>query len=211
MPWIIGICGICLLVCLPMYMRCRSALRYTLAAAYKTAGTLCAASLALIAALKLDPRCWICFIALLLCAAAGLAQEFNGFWGGIGSLSGHICLIAFFTNLFPPATVHLICGLGLSFIMAALLWRWRKEIGKRMPLFALYGLITAVMSACAIGCLTGKTLQGQLIAVGGVLYFLSNVLILGKMLFAAECEVNWAMMITYLGGQLLFGVSCLIR
>ena len=84
MLWIAGVCALCMLVCLPLFMHYKHhALRYKLAAAFKTCGTLCAAVLALTAALRLDPRCWICFAALMLHAVADYILEFN-LWGGAG-------------------------------------------------------------------------------------------------------------------------------
>ena len=65
-----AVSALCLLICLPFFMHYKSVMRYRLAASYKTLGTLCAACLALTAALRLDEHCWICFAALLIHAAA---------------------------------------------------------------------------------------------------------------------------------------------
>ena len=72
-----AVCSLVLFVCLPFFLYYKSHLRYRLAAAYKTLGTLGAASLALIAAIRLEPHCWICFAALLLHAVADYLLEFN--------------------------------------------------------------------------------------------------------------------------------------
>ena len=211
MLWIAGVCALCLFLCLPFFLHYKKNMRYKLAAAFKVSGTLCAAVLALTAAIRLDPRCWICFAALMLDATADYILEFNLWFGAGFFLAGHICYIAFFTTLFPPTAVHLICAVCLMVIMAWLFFfRWRKQIGKRLPLFAVYGTVLCLMCACAIGCLTGHTLQGQLITIGGVLFFLSDTLLCCRLLFSAGRAADWAIMITYYAAQLLFGVSCLV-
>jgi len=210
MLWMYAVCALSLLVCLPFFMHYKKALRYKLAAAFKSLGTLCAASLALTAALRLDERCWICFAALLLHSAADYFLEFN-IWLGTGFfMAGHICYICFFTGLCPVSSVHLIAALCLLAIVAILFWRWRKEIGKQMPMLCVYGTVLAVTMVCAISCLSVHTLPGQLIAAGGALFFISDAMVLGRLLFSASRAVNWVIMITYYSAQLLFGLSCLL-
>ena len=213
MLWTAGVCALCMLVCLPFFQHYKHhTQRYQLAAAYKACGTLCAAVLALTAALRLDPRCWICFSALVFHAAADYLLEFS-LWLGAGAfLAGHICYIAFFTTLFPPASVHLICAVFLLSVMAYLFFfRWRKQIGKHLPLFVVYGSVLCLMCACAVGSLAGHTLRGQLIAIGGALFFLSDTMICSRILFSAGRAADWAIMITYYAAQLLIGASCLVQ
>ena len=210
MLWVYAVCGLTMLICLPFFMHYKKALRYRLAAAFKTLGTLGAASLALTAALRLDSRCWVCFAALLLHAAADYLLEFNLYWGEGFFLAGHICYIAFFTNLFPVSAVHLIAAVCLLGIISFLFWRWRKTIGDRMLPFAVYALILGITTACAVGCLSGYTLQGRLIALGGALFYISDAFVLGRLLFSADRSVDWAVMILYYAAQLLIGVSCLV-
>ncbi len=210
MLWSAGAAVLCLFICLPFFFRYKQALRYRLAACYKSVGTLCAAALALTAAIRLDPRCWICFSGVLLHAAADWFLEFNLYLGGGFFIAGHICYIAFFTNLFPPSALHLICVVCLLAITAFMFWRWRKQIGKQIVFFSVYGAVLSVMSGCAIAGLSGHTLQGQLIAAGGVLFFISDAIICARMLFRADRTVDWAIMITYYCAQLLFGFSCLL-
>ena len=205
-----AVSALCLLVCLPFFMYYKKSLHDHLAASFKMLGTLCAASLALIAAIRLDPRCWICFSALLLHAVADYILEFNLYLGTGFFLAGHICYIGFFTVLFPVSALHLIASLVLLGTGAVLFWRWRKPIGKRMPLFAVYGCILAVTCACAIAGLSGHTLRGQMIAAGGALFFISDAMLLARLLFSASRSVDWAIMITYYAAQLLIGASCLL-
>lgn len=211
MLWMYAVCALTMLICLPFFMHYKKALRYKLASAFKTLGTLGAASLALTAALRLEPRCWVCFAALMLHAVADCLLEFSLYWGEAFFLAGHVCYIAFFTNLFPFASVHLIATVILLGATGFLFWRWRKTIGSdRMLPFALYALILAITTACAIGGLSVHTLQGQLIALGGALFFISDAFVLGRLLFTADRAVDWAVMILYYGAQLLIGVSCLV-
>ena len=125
-------------------------------------------------------------------------------------MAGHICYIGFFSTLFPVSVVHLIIVLFLLAITGFLLWRWRVPVGKRMPLFIVYGIVLALSCGFAIAGLTGHTLQGQLMAAGGTLFFISDAMLLGRLLFTASRSVDWAIMITYYAAQLLFGISCLV-
>lgn len=210
MLWTAGAAALCLLVCLPLFFFHKKALRYRLAACYKSLGTLCAAVPALVAAIRLDPRCWICFAGLMLHAAADWLLEFSLFRGAGLFMAGHVCYIAFFTGLFPVTAVHLFCAVCLLGCSAFLLYRWRKQIGKRMSLFAVYAGVLCLMTACAVASLTGRTLQGQLIAIGGSVFFLSDLMLLGKLLFPVSRWMERAVMISYYIAQLLIGISCLV-
>ena len=91
MIWMYCVSAVCLLVCLPLYMHYKSQLRYHLATTFKVLGTLCAASFALIASIRLDPRCWICFAGMMLHSAADWFLEYNVMVGAGLFLAGHIC------------------------------------------------------------------------------------------------------------------------
>lgn len=210
MLWMYAVCALTLFVCLPFFMYYKKTLHYRLAAAFKALGTLSAAVFALTASVRLDPHCWICFAALLLHAVADYLLEFSLAWGEGFFLAGHICFIAFFSHLVPVSAVHLIAAVCLLSVIAFLLWRWRKAVGNRMLPFAVYAVILAITVSCAIGCLAGHTLQGQLIALGGALFFISDSFVLGSLLFSASRGVDWTVMILYYIAQLLFGISCLV-
>ena len=210
MLWTAGVSTLCLLVCLPLYMHYKSQLRYGLAVCFKVLGTLCAASLAMIAAARLDPRCWILFAGLTIHAVADALLEYNLYLGACFFLGGHICYLCFFTNLFPVTAVQLICALCLLTVTAVVFWKMRKAIGKQMPLFAVYGGVLSVMCACAIGGLTGQTLQGILIASGGALFFVSDTILFRRTIVPCSRCTDWFILITYYSAQLLFGISSLL-
>lgn len=210
MLWMYAVCALCLFVCLPFFLHYKKSLRLKLASAYKTLGTFCAACLALTAAIRLDPQYWMCFAALFLHTVADWLLEFNLFFGAGFFIAGHICYIGFFLHLCPLTGIHVIASLFLLGIMFFLLWRWRRPAAKNMPLFAVYGTILSFASACAIACFTLNTLQGQMIAFGGALFFISDVMLLARLLFSASRAVDWAIMITYYIAQLLYGLSCLM-
>ena len=128
MLWMYAVCALSMFVCLPFFLHYKRALRLKLAAAFKSLGTLCAAALALIAALRLDPQFWICFAALCLHAAADWSLEFSMLLGAGFFIAGHICYIGFFTHLCPVSGIHLIAALFLLGITAFLFWRWRKQM-----------------------------------------------------------------------------------
>ena len=81
MLWMYAVCALSIFVCLPFFLYYKKALHMKLAAAFKFLGTLCAASLALTAAIRLDPQYWICFAALLFHAIADWILEFNMYIG----------------------------------------------------------------------------------------------------------------------------------
>ena len=209
MIWIIAPPLLCLGVCLPMFMYWKSAAKYTLAAMYKAAGTLCAPIPALIAAIRLDPHCWICAAGILLCAAGDYLLEFSTLLGGGFFLAGHICYIAFLAHLFPVSAVQVICLAVFVGIMVYTFYKNKTLIGKQLPVYAVYGVILSVMSAFAVGALSSGSLHGILIACGGALFFVSDYILLHRTLYTAGKAVSWIIMITYYSAQLLLGISCL--
>ena len=211
MVWIIGVAALSLLVCLPFYEYYKGTPKLALALAFKVIGTLCAASLVLVAALKLDPRCWVLLIGMLLHTAGDVLLEIR-FPIGLGLfLAGHIVYIAFFTNLFPVSVLHLVCFAVLAAVLGFLLWQWRKAVGKQMPLFIFYGLTLCAMSACAIaGGVSAHTSSGILIALGGASFLVSDAVYLRRLLFPSPRWLHPLIMLTYFGAQLLFGAACLL-
>ena len=181
-----------------------------LAASFKALGTLCAASLSLTAALRLDQHCWICFTALFLHAVADYILEFSLYLGTGFFMAGHLCYICYFATLFPVSSLHLISSLVLTGILAVLFCRWRNPIGKKMPMFAVYGITLSLSCAFAISAFSGFSLEGCMIAAGGALFFISDIMLFARLLFSASRAVDWAIMITYYCAQLLFGMSCLM-
>ena len=209
MLWMAGLSALALLICLPLFLHYKRALRLPLAVCFKGLGTLCAFVLALIAAVKLDPRCYVCSLALLIHVAADIVLEFSFLVGGWLFLAGHLCYIAFFLSLVPVSAMHLICVLLLLGFSALFFWRWRKNIGKQLPVFALYAAVLSVMCACALGCFASNTLSGILIACGGALFFFSDSMLLRRLLFPSSRAMDWIIMFTYYAAQLLFGIACL--
>ena len=96
MFWIIGFFVVVYGVCLPQYLHYKKTGKLALGCAYKSLGTLCAFTMALIAAIRLDPRCYICAGAILLYAAADYLLEFQFMLGAGFFLAGHILSVAFF-------------------------------------------------------------------------------------------------------------------
>ncbi len=209
MIWLIGICCICLGVCMPMYIHYKRAMHLVLASSYKVAGTLCAFSAALIASIRLDPRCWVCAAAILIYASADFVLEFNFMLGAGLFLAGHICILSFFLNLVPISMIHLVCMLVLSGFCLLVFWHLRKPIGRKMPLFLVYGLSLSAMCASALGCFTASSAAGILIACGGALFCISDLIILRKLYFPPNRINDWIVMLTYYSAVLLFGIACI--
>ena len=209
MIWKIGIPALCLLVCLPLFMYYKKNLHYGLAAMFKSCGTLCALVPALVAAIRLDPRCWVCVVALFLHAVADYLLEFNLLLGAGFFVAGHICYIAFFTSVFSVSMLQLICLVCLLVFSGVMLWRWRSQIGKKFPLAATYCAVLCIMSACALGCFSAASTQGIMIACGGALFFISDSFICRRLITGPTQRMNLIIMLTYYVAQLLFGFSCL--
>ena len=210
MFWVSGVCIVCLGICLPLFLYYKKSLRLPLSVSYKCLGTLCAFLPALIAAIRLDPKCYICALAILIYAAADGFLEFS-FMAGAGLfIAGHICSVAFFISLSPVSAVQPLCFLLLGGTMAWIYWRWRKPIGKQMPAFIVYGAALVAMCSCAVSCFMMNNLSGILIACGGALFFVSDYILLHRNLYTAGKAVSWIIMISYYAAQLLFGISCLL-
>ena len=207
----LGAAFVCLGVCLPLFMTYKRALRPVLAALFKSLGTACALAIALVAALRLDPRCFICVAALALHMSADYALEFS-FPAGFGLfLAGHVCYIAYFCQVYPLTSAHALCLLGFLAILAALLFRWKKAAGNQLPLFALYGIVLCLLAASAVGGgVLIHTTGGLLAAAGAALFFFSDALLCQNMLFPMPARIDWMVMITYYAAQLLLASSCML-
>ena len=209
--WIaLGTAAVCLGICIPLYMRYRT-FRLPLAAAFKSLATLCAMVPALTAALKLNPLCWVLVGAMALYAAADSILEYR-FLPGMGCfLLGHICSIAFFVSLFPLSLSHLICLLILMAGFGFLLWKNRKQAGKSIPSFVVYGLVLSLMVSCGIaGGGSAYSLHGLLIALGAALFAFSDGLLFNGLFHPTGKESDWIIMITYELSLLLLGNACLL-
>ncbi len=209
MIWIAGLCTVCYGICLPLFMHYRKNLHLYLAAAYKSLGTLCAFLPALIASIRLEPRCYVCAAALFLYAVADYCLEFQFMLGAGIFLAGHIFAISFFMNLAPVSLFHLLCLLLLGGTMGFVFYKWRKSVGKQMPVFIVYGIGLILMSVSALGCFRVFGTAGMMIACGGALFCISDFMLVRRLLFPANRFLSWAIMITYYAAVLLFGISCL--
>ncbi len=197
-------------LCLPLFIFHKKALRPVLAAVFKSLGTLCALIIALVAAIRLDSRCFICVAALALHVFADFALEFSFSLGFGLFIAGHVCYISYFSQVYPLTPAHLLCLLGFLAILAVLLYRWKKAAGKQLPLFAFYGVILCLLTAAAVGGgIFSHTLSGMLAAIGAALFYISDALLCQKILFPVHASVTWIVMITYYLAQLFLAASCL--
>lgn len=200
---------VCLGLCLPLFQHYRPINR-PLGAAFKSIGSLCAVILAAIAALKLDESAWVCFAALLTCAAADWLLDMFfpvglGFFG-----AAHLILITWYLHLCAFTLAHILCILFAMGIVAFLLYRWKKEIGKHIMPFALYGCVLSIMTGCGIaGGLMSYTPAGWLTAAGAVLFFISDGMVTRNLLFHESRSFSIAFMIIYYTALHLIGGACL--
>ena len=203
--------ALCLGTCLPLFMHYKKSLRPVLATIYKCLGTACALIIALTAAIRLDPMAWLCVAALLLHMVADGVLEFN-FPAGAGFfIAGHIFYFACFMQRFPFTATHVICFVLLLAGSLFLLYRWRKQAGKQLPLLILYAvMLCALCAVCVAGGVAAYSLSGILISIAGALLFLSDSILCYRLLFPAPKVLSWIIMITYYLAQLLFASTWLI-
>ena len=211
MLFAVGAGLLCLGVCLPLFMYYKRSFRPVLAALFKSLGTTCALIIALVAAFRLDSRCFVCVAALALHVLADYALEFS-FPLGFGLfIAGHICYIAYFCRVYPLFPAHAVCLLGFLAILVVMLVRWKKAAGKQLPLFAVYGVILCVLAACAVsGGILSHITGGILAAIGAALFYFSDALLCQQILYPVPKYYSWLIMITYYLAQLLIASSCLI-
>jgi uncharacterized membrane protein YhhN len=188
----------------------KRSLRPVVGALFKALGTACALVIALVAALRIDPRCFVCVAALALHLCADYALEFS-FPLGVGFfLAGHACYIAYFCQVYGLTASHALCLLGFLVMLAVFLYRCRKAAGKQLPLFIFYGAVLCLMTASAVGGgIFSHTSGGMLAAAGASLFFFSDALLLYRILYPVSNSVSWVIMITYYLAQLLMATSCL--
>lgn len=201
--------AVCMLVCLPLFMGYKKS-HPRLAAGYKAVGTLCAMVPALIGAIKLDPACWVCVAALVFCAVADWTLEFRFDYGMGLFLLGHICYVSFFLNRYPLSATHVIIALLLILAMGFLVYKERKKLKGKEIFFAVYAAALSAMTACALsGGILSMSTAGWMTAIGGSLFFISDLILFRRILYPMPRAADWIIMITYYAGQLLIGASCL--
>ncbi len=201
--------AVCLLICLPLYMHYKP-LRLPLSLCFKALGTLCALVPALVAALKLDPACWVCVGALGLHCAADVVLEYSFSLGAGIFLLGHICYISLFLSLFPLTVAMPVCLIVFLVSLAVLLYKNKKLLGRNLVPCAVYGAVLSFMAAQAIaGGSTAGSLRGMMIALGGALFIFSDGLILRSLLQPRAPRPHLVILLSYYGAQLLLGASCL--
>lgn len=215
--WLITGCSVlCLGVCLPMYRR--NFKEHTVfATIFKSLGTLCAMTLALVAAIKLEPRAYVCAGAILICSVSDFILNFNFTLGMLTFIIGHFGLAAWFLimNLTAAPVIsamHIICFIGFCLISFFIIYKWRKMTDKKnLPSYAIYAAMLSAMTACAVAGGSGlHSTAGIICAIGGGMFYISNVMAF-RTTFGQRCEAyETALMVIYYCAQLLFGASCLL-
>ena len=75
--------------------------------------------------------------------------------------------------------------------------------------FSAYGIVLSVMAACAVSCVSAGSVQGTMIAAGGALFVISDLLLLRRTVCPSGKAISWIIMITYYAAQFCFGISCI--
>ncbi len=201
--------AVCLLICLPLYLHYKP-LRLSLSLCFKSLGTCCALVPALIAALKLDPVCWVCVAALSLHCGADLLLEYSFVMGAGLFLLGHICYISLFLTWLPLSAAMPVCLIVFLAGLARLLYKNRSVIGKNIVPCAVYGAVLSFMAALGIaGGSAAASTRGIMIALGSALFFFSDGLIFRSLLRPELTRPHLTIMASYYAAQLLLGSACL--
>ncbi len=202
---------LCFGVCLPLFLHYKKALRPVLGALFKCTGTACALVLALIAGIRLNPTCFLCAGALLLHLTADYLIEFSLPLGSAFFGAGHLLYIAYFVKTFSLSLPAWICFAILVTALAVVLYLWRSKVKNQMLMFSVYGVLLSAMTAAGVGCgLPHASLQGALTAAGAAIFYVSDLLLLQRLLFRTGRLMPWLVMITYYAAQLLLASACLL-
>ena len=208
--WIlIGCAAVSLGACLPLFLHYKP-IKLSLAAAFKSLGTLCALIPALIAALRLDPLCWFFVAAIALHLAADYLLEFVFEIGAGIFMLGHICYTIAFLKSYPLTAAHPILFVCLMGFLLYMFYRHRSLIGKNMRPFIVYAAALCVMVSCGIA--GGASVYGwssAMIALGAALFFFSDCMVFRRMIFPNRNRHDTLIIATYYLAQLLLGGSCL--
>ncbi len=197
-------------VCLPLFMYYKKSPRPVIAAMFKSLGTACALVVALVAAIRLDSRCFLFVAGISLHVIADYLLEFTFPLGVAFFAGGHLLYIAFFIKVFSLTIPAGICFAVLVFMLVLVFRQWRDKMKKQLPMFAFYGLILSALTAVAVGSgIPQASIGGTLAAVGGVLFFLSDFMLLQRILFPTGRIMPWAVMVSYYAAQLFLAISCL--
>ncbi len=210
MAVILACAAVSLLICLPLWLHYKP-LRPSLGVCFKALGTLCALIPALIAALKLEPACWVMVLALGLHVLADIVLEYQFVPGAGLFLLGHLCYASAFLTRFPLSAALPVCLVIFLGLLAWALYKNRKQAGKSLIPFAVYGAVLAFMASAGIagGCASG-TLRGVVTALGAALFVFSDGLIFRNLVRPELPRMDVLIMVTYYAAQLLLGASCLL-
>ena len=210
-----GCCVLCLCVCLPLFMYNKKKDK-KLAVCFKVLGTLCAFSLALVAAIRLDRTAWLCAAAMFLFAIADALLEYNWVLGGTCFGMGHICLIFWRFSEYNITVTHVICIVLMILALIFSVYRFRALLDKKtlLPLLIYAAILSLMSGSCIAGGLSPEAFRtaGWLTAAGGALFFISDSLILIRTVLNTKAPgwISWAVMITYYCALLCIGISCLV-
>lgn len=206
---LIGCSVLSLLICLPLYLSYRKS-SPVLGSCFRALATLCAFVPALVAALRLEPRCAVCAVALLLFTAADFVLEFRMIPALILVCTGELCFAFFFLNRFGFSVTCLICLVISVFMLIMTLYRWREPIGQHRPVFSLSGAILCLMLSLGIsGGLSGFSLSGILFTAGCAICPIGRFMLWKGFLFPQSRLFLTLSSFLCVVSELLLGIACL--
>lgn len=213
MIWIIVACAaLSIGVCLPLFLRYK-VIRPGWSLVYKALGTACALIPAISGAVPLGESAWFCVAALILCVMGDVFIDMHFFLGAGFFLLGHICYIAWFYSCIGLTSTLAVVLASLLAAGAGILWIFREEIGKKQLLpFVVYLLFLSGSTSFAISFgLSAARLDGLLSLSGGILFFVSDLMLFYRTLRPAPKWFGGALMVLYYAAQVLLGSGCMAR
>jgi Predicted membrane protein len=121
---------------------------------------------------------WLLFTGLLLCMAADVLIGIRFSSGTLVFLAAHCCLIAYYLTLAPFSGISVLLFLVVLAGAAAAFGRYLKKPFRQRGLFAAYAAVLVLMlSIAAVLPFVLKTPGATCIAVGAVLFFVSDSLL----------------------------------
>lgn len=117
---------------------------------------------------------------------------------------GHLCFIIAFLLLRRPQTLSLLIFAAFVLLILFAGSKLRRRLDQPIALYLVYALIIAAMLSLAL-------VQRPLVAVGALLFVISDSLIFYRMTFKTGRLSDHLCMLFYYSAQFLLALSCVIR
>ena len=173
--------------------------------AVKCAATAMAAAVALLGCLRngTAPH-WVMLAGLAACAVADGVLCVRFLAGGAVFALGHVLYMTAFWLMRRPDGRSALLFLCLAGLAAAALLRFRRRIGRRLPLVCAYAAVLLLMVTLA-------SAQAPLYFAGALLFAFSDALLGYLMLESGHVRLDYLSLGAYYLGQFLLGLAVFVH